>query len=627
FTVGQGILNEVYFPRIDQAQIGDHQLLFSHVPGIKFLEEKKDFKHAVEHPRGVPRPVIRSRFGEGNRKIEFIKEIVTDPVRPVLRIKYRFIALPEEAKVYVLHKPTADNDGDHDHGRATNHEQFGRIFLAWDEETEHVAQALIVTAKTLRSSVGIVGESDGWQDLAKHGRLVNSAEAKGPANLAYTAELDVKREFEVAIGFGPSPERAAQAAAASLKVNFNELRRTYDSGWRSYLKRLGKAPWLERLPSKLREDLLWNAAVIKAHEDKTYPGAIIASLSIPDLPAGRGHQDGKNTGGYHLVWPRDLFKSAIALLRLGDVRSALQILAFMSIMEHDGRMAQNTWVNGRPFWTGEQMDQEAFPILLAHELTRAGVEIPDHLQAFIKRRIERVRSSSGRTGQERWEEASGFSPNTLAVMAAAMSRIGDNESAKRFLKVALEKTVSRKGPLSSEPYFIRIAQNGEPDAGHHLQIANGGPSLQEYRILDGGFLEWVRWFPNPEKYFGELGAELSAIIENTTRIYDATESKSSVRIEGAPLYHRYTADAYGIDRRGGPWPILTLERALPELKSEPRNAFKLLRVVRELWGQGDLCPEQLRGPKPMPHAANPLVWCHAEMIELSYKLSKAQKDD
>lgn len=51
-------------------------------------------------------------------------------------------------------------------------------------------------------------------------------------------------------------------------------------------------------------------SLLLAHEDKTCPGALIASLAIPWGEA-KGDQD---QGGYHLVWTRDLVSSAAGLV-------------------------------------------------------------------------------------------------------------------------------------------------------------------------------------------------------------------------------------------------------------------------------------------------------------------------
>ncbi|MFP3581742.1 hypothetical protein SB659_19475, partial [Arthrobacter sp. SIMBA_036] len=90
-------------------------------------------------------------------------------------------------------------------------------------------------------------------------------------------------------------------------------------------------------------------------------GAIIASLSIP-WGSSKGDDD---LGGYHLVWTRDLVETAGGLLAAGAHADALEVLDYLvATQEADGHWVQNSWLDGRPYWKGIQMDETAFPILL-----------------------------------------------------------------------------------------------------------------------------------------------------------------------------------------------------------------------------------------------------------------------
>ena len=55
-------------------------------------------------------------------------------------------------------------------------------------------------------------------------------------------------------------------------------------------------------------------SLLLAYEDKTYPAALIASLSIP-WGESRGDND---EGGYHYIWTRDMINSAMGLLAAGN---------------------------------------------------------------------------------------------------------------------------------------------------------------------------------------------------------------------------------------------------------------------------------------------------------------------
>ena len=108
--------------------------------------------------------------------------------------------------------------------------------------------------------------------------------------------------------------------------------------------------------------------VLLAHEDKTYSGAFVASASIPWGQA-KGDDD---LGGYHLVWTRDMVQTATALLACGRAETALRALVYLACTQQpDGGFAQNFWVDGRPYWSGVQLDEVAFPIILAWRLWKA----------------------------------------------------------------------------------------------------------------------------------------------------------------------------------------------------------------------------------------------------------------
>ena len=72
--------------------------------------------------------------------------------------------------------------------------------------------------------------------------------------------------------------------------------------------------------------------LLLAHEDKIFPGAFVASLSIPWVET----KDDSNGGGYHLVWTRDLVHSATALLAIGRTESSLRALIWLACVQGSG---------------------------------------------------------------------------------------------------------------------------------------------------------------------------------------------------------------------------------------------------------------------------------------------------
>ena len=93
-------------------------------------------------------------------------------------------------------------------------------------------------------------------------------------------------EVTLALGFGRTQAAAVATAGASLARPFGLLARDYTSGWAGYDRNLRRPPssypGLSRAQAAdLQRRYYLSANVIKASEDKTFPGAIVASLASP----------------------------------------------------------------------------------------------------------------------------------------------------------------------------------------------------------------------------------------------------------------------------------------------------------------------------------------------------------
>ena len=244
---------------------------------------------------------------------------------------------------------------------------------------------------------------------------------------------------------------------------------------------------------------------------------MIASMSIP---WGEANSD-DNLGGYHLVWTRDLVNSATALLASGNVHTPLRALIYLACSQQpDGGFHQNFWIDGEPYWRGIQLDEVAFPIMLAWRLHEAGALEDFDPYPMVLRAAGYLLRNGPVTPQERWEEASGYSPSTLAsniaalTCAASLAR-GRNDPATAdfiqqyadFLECHIEPwTVTTEGTLLPDVprHFIRInpidpgdaSPNEDPNRGR-LLIRNRAPGQQaEFDakdVVDPGFLELVRY--------------------------------------------------------------------------------------------------------------------------------------
>ena len=155
--------------------------------------------------------------------------------------------------------------------------------------------------------------------------------------------------------------------------------------------------------------------VLRAHQDKTYPGAMVASLSVP---WGNTKEERE---GYHLVWPRDLVECAGALLAVGATREAGNTLRYLRATQlADGHWNQNQWLGGKPYWTGIQLDETALPVLLAAALAERdaleGTEVAD----MVLRALSFIVRQGPASDQDRWEESAGLNTFTLAACIAAL---------------------------------------------------------------------------------------------------------------------------------------------------------------------------------------------------------------
>ena len=336
-------------------------------------------------------------------------------------------------------------------------------------------------------------------------------------NIALTGELDLSktREFTFATAFGGTEHRAIANLLQSLGTPFDEHLTRYKDQWEgvgAHCRPLEK--------SSFDKGNLFKSSVslLLAHEDKSYPGALIASLAIPWGEA-KGDQD---QGGYHLVWTRDMVNSVTALLAAGDTATPLRALIFLAVSQHeDGGFAQNFWVTGEAYWTGIQLDEVAFPIMLAWRLfgeKGLGDFNPDTL---VRKGAAYLIRNGPVTQQERWEEASGYSPSTLASNIAALicasllfRERGDEASAAVYRRICGFPRISYRRLDSNQR---RVASSRESNgitfascpskwetrtrprirSQRTLQIKNipyGQPSeFPAKDVVDGGFLELVRY--------------------------------------------------------------------------------------------------------------------------------------
>ena len=649
FTLSHGILNEIYFPRVDQACIRDLGLIVTN--GRDFFSEEKrhcTFQNLPLEP-GVPAYELTNTCMQGRYRIE--KEVLTDPWRNVVLQKIRFVPLRGtlgDYRLYALLASHLANFGYGNTGWVGDYKGTPMLFAQRDS----CALALACSAPWLKRLVGFAGTSDSWQDLSQHFQITREYDRAENGNVALTGEIDLaacQGEFILALGFGGVWAEAGQQALSSLLTSYESIRSDYVFHWRNWQNTLKK------IDEKPRERDLYraSAAVLRSHESKDFLGGIIASLSIP-WGFNKGDED---LGGYHLIWPRDLVENAGGLLAAGAHSDALRVLHYLeATQEADGHWAQNMWLDGRPYWNGLQMDETAFPILLVDLLRREAPASFGDCQRWwpmVRKAAAFLVANGPVTQQDRWEEDGGYSPFTLAAevsallvaadMAQAMGQIQPAEFLRQMADTwndnierwtyAVNSDLARQ--VGVEGYYVRITPPDGDGAASPLQgfvpIKNrplNRANARAVEIVSPDALALVR--------FG-LRAPDDPRILNTLRAIDAL---LRVKLPQGPGWYRYNCDGYGEHEDGSPfdgtgvgraWPLLAGERAHYELAAgRTASAEALLGVMENSTGASRLIPEQVWDTDDMPErelfkgkasgSACPLVWAHSEYIKLRRSL-------
>ena len=101
FTVSHGIINEIYYPGIDQACTRDMGMIVTDGASF-FSEEKRHAKPGISYlADGVPGFSLVNTCMQGRYKIH--KEVITDPGRNTVLQRTRFVPLKGIAKDYHLY--------------------------------------------------------------------------------------------------------------------------------------------------------------------------------------------------------------------------------------------------------------------------------------------------------------------------------------------------------------------------------------------------------------------------------------------------------------------------------------------------------------------------------------------
>lgn len=650
FTLSHGILNEIYYPRLDAPCTRDFGLIVTDGTGF-FSEEKRHARSQVLYPFiGVPLYCLLNSCVAGRYRIE--KEILAHPAREAVLQCTRFVPLRGRLGDYRVHALVAPHLGNRGRGNTAWIGDYKGVPMLFAQRDRY-ALALACSAPWRNRSVGFVGVSDSWQDLIRHKRMTWEYARAEDGNVALAGEIDLNTcsgNFLVVLGFGSTPAEAGHHALASLNDGFEAARATYVREWQDWQEScLRSADEQRSAYDAYRISLM----VLRTHASKRFRGGLIASLSFP---WGFSKSD-DDMGGYHLAWPRDLVQSVGALLAAGGHDDVRRVLSYLhTTQEADGHWPQNMWLDGEPYWNGIQLDEAAFPILLIDLARREGALSMGDLQRLwpMARRAAGFLVRNGPvTQQDRWEEDAGYSPFTLALVVSALlvaAELADacaegsiapylRETADAWNDQIERWTYVTGTPLARQVgvdgYYVRIAPPEVCAAASPAQgfvpIKNrpiGESSAPAAQIVSPDALALVR--------FGLRTAHDPRIV-NTVRVIDAL---LKIETPSGPSWHRYNDDGYGEHDDGSPfdgtgrgraWPLLTGERAHYELAAgRPEAARALMNAMIAFANDGGMIPEQIWDTSDIPArelffghpsgSAMPLVWAHAEYVKLARSL-------
>ncbi len=657
FTLQRGRVSEVFYPNLSTPSVRNLELVVS--DGRTFTDrETTGMRHKTSRPDARSLSFRQVSTDRGGR-YRITKRFVTDPRHDALRVRIRLQSLDGgRYHLYALYDPALGNSGDDDTGMTVGHR-----LVATDADAG-VATALVARPRFGATSNGYLGRNDGWTDLRDDHTLDHGYRSAGPGNLVQTGLLRGvtgrrgHQRASLTLAFGPDAAQARRTARESAGIRFAATAHRYATGWHRYLDHLKAVP---ASASGVRRQYLASALVLAAAEDKQNRGAIVASPSAPWVWGDEVDGLSSPSGAYHLVWARDSYEFGTALWADGDHAAARRVVDFLFDKQQkpDGSFPQNSDVTGKEVWTELQLDETALPIVLAHLVGRDDPAT----YARVKKAANFIASfkddETGRAApyspQERWENQSGYSPNSIAAQIAGLvcaadlaRRNGDAAAATRWLRLAdawqakvKRWTVTTNGPLSDAPYFLRLTKDGRPNRGTTYGTGDGGPSAVDQRaVVDASFLDLVRY---------GIVAPDDPDVRSTLPVIDR---RLKVRTPNGPFWHRFDHDGYGETRSGGQWRIsdpetfATLGRAWPLLAGERGeyavsaggSGARYLAAMAAAAGSADMLAEQVWDGRPPTgrrccpagegtRSATPLVWSHAGLVRLAWTMQRGTPAD
>lgn len=662
FTGYNGILGEIFYPTNDTANTTDLQFMVGD-SGHSWVDlEKSDTTSSTTLYNNHALAWNATNMAN-NGKYKFVKTFYTDPSRNSVIEQVTFTALTGTLSnylLYTLYNPSMQNAGNNNTSSTQTYN--GKTMLVTTDSSGNFASALAATTPFVSgmTSSGFVGQNDGWTDLKGSSNCgsgtcpdYSMSYTYSPANngnTAQTGELDLSDggtintstataiSFDLVLSFGQknggtsATTVAEQTLNGTLGDNFSTMLSTYVSQWNTFDNGLNSPPAVggnATIQQARQQEYYLAANVLKASQDKQ-TGTFVAGLGTP-----WGDTNGDGDSGYHLVWERDLYEFSSALIVAGDSADAKKAVqwAFDTQQQSDGHFPQNSYVNGTQYWPGIQMDEQAFPLILAWKV---GLTDNTTFTNHVKPAANYIIAHGPSTGEERWEENSGYSPSTIAaeiaglVAAADIARInGDTADqtlwdnyADYWQGMVQNWTFTTNGPLSGGYYFERINTTANPNDSSQITLANGGGTYNANAIVDMGFLELARQ--------GVLAPNSPYITLSLT----PADNTLKQTVNGNAYWYRYNHDGYGEHSDGSNyngtgigrlWPIFSGERGIYDV-ADGISADWALTAMTSSENASGFIPEQVWDnsapsgytPGTPTKSMNDLNWAMGEFITLLF---------
>jgi glucoamylase len=700
FTVADGVLSDTYWPTIDATNV--HTLQYLVTDGSTFTDlQTRDMTYRVSpDATGMSCTVVASSAAHHYR---LLTTYIADPARDAVLMRTTFEG-PHRDQLYVRLDPLAGGTGGGSLASPPSPENAGGNSaelvsanggeVPVDDNTNTVTNAVnrsyaVPTYMALESSDGFTNASVGYAGTASDGlTMLDSSHALTPydsaadGHVTLTAGVALPRDRTVnlALGFGTSQSAALTAAGGSVTQRFDDAWSRYESQWLRYDAGLRRPS--PRLGRAAVREYYQSVNVVKASEDKTFPGAIAAGLASPwgqSVPAGE-FTNGEPTyfGSYREEFSRDTYEAFTGLLVAGDIQTAQAATLFLFEKQQlaNGSMPRNSLPNGEaaPDTGGLQLDETSYPILMDWQSGLGGDK--SLYTNHVVPAADFLVANGPSDGVERWEEQSGYSPSTIAAQiagltaAAAIAQVNHDPTraaiyqatADEFARNIKAWTVTTDGPYAPS-YFIRLSKTGDPNAAISYMLNNGNITEEpQQNIVDAGFLELVRLgvLPASDPDVQASVKVIDDVIERNTPSgpgfyrygYSSTESTDGYGdcfVPPSPLPNPTGCPATGAPwpptdtGTGHLWPALSSERGEYEIDaSDPHFAGKLLTAMRKMTSGHYLEPEQVWEDPAVPASpfgtdpatasigfaegqpagsASPLTWSQASYARLALDLS------